>query len=1753
MANPPAPRKRTWRDAEGPAGKSRGGKAPWRPGSGSAPGGTPWWQTRGGKLFLVVSAIVGVATCIVVWLYYIQPIQPPPVVLIGADYAENLAVSHNVPGMRGLDALKVWAGKDAEWNKNVSDLPLEQGVEKELEEKLRRTWGLQHAPDKVMIFISGHGVARCSKVDNTLVPFLVPEHADLAKPDPLIPLESFLNVLEKNLPDSTLKLLILDATQMDVHWPLGQLHNYFVRAVTDLAKSKKVPNLVVILSSDDGQRSWTAPAWGQTVFAHYVLEGLKGAAEEQRTDGRVDAQELFDYLRKSVHEWSRRARARSQTPVLVNFDPQHAPQEMLLVARAGVNPQDSEERRIPPTTTSDKEKDKPKEPPPQELEQEVNKKLSEAWGQCQDLETGFPHPAVYTPHLWRLYRDLLVRCEELLRAGAADKAKAILEKADTLRGKINDDRALRRDSLQLTLAMPEALGLSPNEKQDAALSTFKKEVWENPPPKDHKPVEKLLKVLEGSNRLQQNLVRCCAMDCIVRGVAENPEQRWRQGRVLLRELEDADRATSCPAAEAHYTTMLFEPYSYSMSKGASAEPLVLRGSPSWPLLKKSLQVRLLAERAALGLEEANEQVAKRAAYSEQILPWIQASIEKADQKRRQAEDYLFTSQAQDWARAAEWFGEAQARYQDAQTLAQSIRTALYQRDTVLAMLPYYTRALAEQDTEHARAMAESLFPCWTRLHELDHRLDELPAGSQVAEINKLTEELQQHYTKLKAVQPTDAAGYPDIQDSWHEIEAILTIPFARNRLREELRKRSQDIDHTLHEKALREAAKGRSEDSASTADPKQSMQAAYRQAELALAVLGTQMDGSKTIKDKIAVQAEDPWQITEIGQMIGDKFNGMPSEANKLTRAASVAELEEAEKNLRKAAGYARRIGGASVDTDISAPETKMITDPIGDLRRVLIHNLLCWQAHRTYLDYWAAAPQPGSGPAGPHYFRQAGRMFLKDAQDLVANKKWKESEKEDPRLIPARKESELIEKAPEVALLWKEEYTKTPPHAGNDEYRPVDEHPLRRIYRLRGPRQENGPEAVPGEPVWWEEEESGQKTTLMSPRKLEKFETDFQRTVDYGSFEDDNQPIRDHRVMGLFRGHRCVAQTRIYPRRKPDLTLSVEPLPETAHLAVQTEKQFFNAFGADKTALSIVLDCSGSMNEPTADRVTKRWKKATDALRQVLSKVPDNVWISLRVYGAQEYGQHSIHTVWSLQQWDRKTLGEKMRTLENLTPAGSTPLIAAICEAGDDFEERNFEVRTIVAITDGVDNHFHSPTGSPYANRMHAGRPDTMAGLLQREFGKDRELQLHVIFVDIDGTKLENTEKKDYDEFREALPTIHAQSHAVSSTDLAEELTRSLLHLHYKIEPDGSRNTDESYKPEAISEGGEDLRPIELKDAGYYTIRVPGVPSLKQDVWLGRGDALLLQLVPPRKGDRGVEFHRGLYAESSLLANWDFKPSQRFGPGKKPEERPWLLGAMKNRQVEGTMQLTLMATLEKDVRVHKDTLRQIHPAWYWFEVPPPKEAKSNSPCLTVHRKPYYPAPAWRLDLDPWPQSSPAPTLHAWWIEDEKELPKEAPQRYTLSRGHDFSNLDMDSHIVCRLAGEPTKSQRLDVESIKIETLKLEVHHQVQEKQGLVVRLRYTGKDFEGPFVARLRDFEHRIDEKLRGTEHRFDFVAGKSTSIFWPMLPDTLDSIQTIEIFSVPELKKEAEKRLTFGSLELTSPSTSAKDEPPTLIRVPD
>jgi len=142
---------------------------------------------------------------------------------------------------------------------------------------------------------------------------------------PIIELTEVLASLQKS-PASNV-LLLIDAGRLGPNWRLGHLSNDLPTQLRSEIEGQDLGNLHVIVSTDAGQASWTIEQQRRSVFSHFVLEGLAGAADgwhatessairnDATTNRRISCSELFYYLSHHIKQWAQHNRGATQSVV----------------------------------------------------------------------------------------------------------------------------------------------------------------------------------------------------------------------------------------------------------------------------------------------------------------------------------------------------------------------------------------------------------------------------------------------------------------------------------------------------------------------------------------------------------------------------------------------------------------------------------------------------------------------------------------------------------------------------------------------------------------------------------------------------------------------------------------------------------------------------------------------------------------------------------------------------------------------------------------------------------------------------------------------------------------------------------------------------------------------------------------------------------------------------------------------------------------------------------------------------------------------------------------------------------------------------------------------------------------------------------------------------------------------------------------------------------------------------------------------
>jgi hypothetical protein len=1619
-----------------------------------------------------LASVAAVAAFIVVILWPRPPLHVH-LLLVHAGYETNLAVPHNAAGRQATADLERWAHETNAHQNGHGGL-----IDVHREELLRDgdavAEGLRgcRAPTLV-VFLAAHGG------DGENGPFLFRHDADLKDDTSFYRLDHVLEELAR-LPAATKKLLLVDATQSEAHLPSGQLYNGFIRSLkSHRDRIHEVPNLVVICSSDEDQHSWVAPEWRRSAFAHFVLQGLRGAADRPEAgnrNGRVDALELFHYTKDRVARWARHNRAAVQTPILIGDEK--------VAARLEIVPAESgDEDEVPPLAES----------------LDGIKEIREVWTECERLRQSVPSPAAYAPDLWRKYLDAALRHEQLLRAGDAEHAGQLRKLLGEL-GQAITRRGIPEQlpSSLLTLAMPPTFGVSLSAAEAEKVSAL----W-----KDVKPEEaegKLAALDKGASAGRKSLLRLAVMEAILREAEKNPAKLSESCRFLAAANE---HALPLPV-EAHFLAML---HPLADRGGTSRVAALLAREPK--LVRRALEVRRLAEQAALGLApepgeeesqpETEEQRRVRReertalglttearestylpAYSEQVVPHIRSVIEEADARRRRAEDLLFTSDGDRWAEAGRLLDEAATRYQQAQQQAVSLRRALMAQHIALVELPFYTRCGLVRE--------ETLASAWERTHALVRKSAEAEGGLDAA-----SGELLRALAKVRSeVDAYAGRAFAQTQHAWHDIEDLFQVPFLAAGQRANLVEQSRRLSHRLNAETAQatEAGGVRSEENA----------AVLRRARLALAVLGPDWVASHR-EDAEEVRRAGPGdrhsRLGRVGAALGRTLQLLPERVQEVTDRAARETPDEAARSLDEAVHDARRLEGAAV----GAP--RLTADPVGEQRRVLMHDLLCWQAERTFRDFWAA--EKSDEDAEKPYYREAARLFLKDAESLILPAaRALEGREREARLGSIERLRGLLDRDlhRRLVLRWQEGDAK--PHRGDAEVNLADEAILQRSYLF-----DSATGMPSGEPVVWAEYETG-----LVGKEQEK-----QHRTRGGFGKPMPFPIVPQReaggtarqtVWGLFRGHAARVVTTVHFHGEPDLIVEQPPTPPRGRIGMQTR-----VAEAGNTALALVLDCSGSMAFPVKDSKQTRFEKLTAALFDVMASVPEGVPVSLRAFGG--FGNASgseTRLVWGPRPWRRAALGNgtaKPVTLDELRQevgrlaaqlSGGTPLARAVWEARDDFPKDFDGFRTVVVLTDGVESGFAEDGALP----KKAG--DTPGRFLTRELA-DSGVVVNVIGFALEELK---TEERDLQkEFVEAISTLGGSYEDVrSDRPLGSAIERAVRRMRFQVDADegtaapGELPKDPVDISSADEAADENWRWSPFLAAGRYAVRVRASRRAERPVLVNAGDSLLLDLFRTRDGR--LALRRALYADSLQVQQHRHVSGRQRVPVRDGVE--WLLAVHQNEPRDS--ELHLMATLERDEGpgTPRAALQQVRPRLAWFEVPAP----GGGPVpMRVTALAGYPAPAWGIVLPRWPANT-APTLDAWWT--EADLP---PAR-TLKRGDDFVIGDPSSRIIDGVwAIDREKQASLLVESVELERRTFELSPGRREEVScLVVRLSYDPKG-EPYFV--------QAPPAVLGQEHRFYRRAGKYTGIYWPVSEDEVRGLTALHLVSVANLKQKGLRTRDF------------------------
>lgn len=1673
-----ASKKRSWRDDSTPKAPQQGRIRNWQDKPEKTIGG-PAISRRTKILFAAGGLLVGVVAVLIV-IFWPEGIDPPRLVLIGAGYETNLSLPHNVHGQRALNELKGWAeAHNKDWGgqkeKGIDihhhDLTTQEDViAKSLE---------GYTGQSVVVFLSVHGGAD----QNGAYIF-----ADDATPGPefnanpdkvLYRLDRVFSALEK-IP-KTKKLLILDATQVENTWGFGMIKNEFAEALANDPRVKQIDNLVILSASGPNERSWVSEEYGRTIFGHFVVEGLKGAADKDKEvgnrDGRITTLELAKYVQSEVEHWVRENRGAIQKPVL--FDANNVADEMDLVLVA-----EDYQEPVPAKYSRPSE-------------------LKSAWEERFRLEREVPAPMVYTPHLWRRYQDALLRYEALLLAQDPVNAEAMKRVVDETARAIRKGQRLQELALTCSLSAPGAMEFHMDDTTAKKLKGEFLALWNEPTTQAEDYRRRLVDpVTEGA---PQQMARLRLIGLLLEEATRGDQGVFQRVCGILATLDDV---TDPRPIEAHYALQLQRGL-YDKKVGAEVGPI------DYNLVHSSLSLRHLSERTSFALPTEPFASSPIASYSEQIHPWIQARLQEADKARRLGEDYLFVG-TKGADNAGQNLKQAEQIYKSLQERIPQIHEALTLRDRAAAELPYYTAWLAgkKYHLDHddiTASLEKEVIALWEKLHALTQMLQD-PDSVEMDRMTKLIADIKaqldvdREKSLASEFQKTVKQNRTIVQRNWHEINDLLKVPFIDPDRRLELLATMHQISAHLEEESRTKETEtpGLTE----AENEKLTINAAKRQSNLALAVLGSQSPEAKVV-------ANSQWTALSVGDQIGKGLRRVANQTVQSTESGLKANLDTATTGLKEASSLVRLLDGGLGQAWIEQ-------NPVQLLRQVEQYRLLVWHTDRTYQDYWASLDE------GSRYYRKAGSVYLSEARNVLPMGDNLTEEERTTRLSDvAKQQAQLDIEQNDYAIhrLKGAHFLAASPttHITDEAFVPM-------VFGIKG-----APSNPEGRPVIWAQAGPGltfREKTPAERQSLSRVTANPEETktlYDLIPMSPPDLRAKDESEMvvhGFFRGRYFTQRTPIWLHYRPDLVSLQPEKPRTASVAVQAPEELIRKLSAVNSHLVIVLDCSGSMQNPPKGGTGRRFTLVLDALDQALQLLPEGITLSLYTFGAKEDGDGNVNKRWDKIPWQgrdtqRTTLMRELRGLDNAADLlWFTPLVKALYEVRNDFPQTEEVAKSILVLTDGVDQadragnlHFPRGLGDPYQ------RGDSIEQFLTKAYPRDRDFKRQKgfgVYVSVVGVEVEDKDEAKRAEFEKAITAIGGDYFNVTNAkrDLANALAKALFRIKYFVEERSG-----TVPPDKLPQDGADVSPVQA-NLRPVTGLLPGTFDLSlkktkaqagrdQRIRLDPGDCLVLRLTSLEQ--KSQVFRRVRYSEID----------RRLVPHRQLAGDPWHLEVRQNQRVQNLETrdgYEGMITLDKEIefRDDKKDAFQPSPGMIWMSLRSTLQPGGEPQVVSGLRfNPlyHYPAPAWGLYVKDWPRSH-RPVLDVWWTEEDKPL----IPAVTLERRREFQNLaDLFQKTVRANLTETTQTD-VTVESVLIEQRKVEIAPGKfrENEDALVVRLSYP--DGNKPFFAQL---PQEIAQELKGQEHRFYTESGKYTGIFWPVSEEVALQLRSLNVMSVEELKR--------------------------------
>ncbi|MCA9262472.1 MAG: hypothetical protein KDA60_01440, partial [Planctomycetales bacterium] len=270
------------------------------------------WRVGAGMLF----AIALLATLYVTVLRV--PARTPVLFITATDYQEPLPP--NAWAAEDLAAFEQLDGDTLDVFRVSLDGPMSERLQ-----TIRQAIGqiADRHPSQLVVYVNLYGT-----VDGNGRPCFLTPASEPLDTSTWLPLDTLVELVTPDALQQCHTMFAIQATRQQSNWAIGMACNTFAERLAETFPDD-APHMSLISATSAYEVCADSQTLQQSVFTHYLVRGLAGAADQSPQSGDqnnlVSIGELAHYVRSEVSTWVQTHRGRSQTPFWLGKSHEHQP------------------------------------------------------------------------------------------------------------------------------------------------------------------------------------------------------------------------------------------------------------------------------------------------------------------------------------------------------------------------------------------------------------------------------------------------------------------------------------------------------------------------------------------------------------------------------------------------------------------------------------------------------------------------------------------------------------------------------------------------------------------------------------------------------------------------------------------------------------------------------------------------------------------------------------------------------------------------------------------------------------------------------------------------------------------------------------------------------------------------------------------------------------------------------------------------------------------------------------------------------------------------------------------------------------------------------------------------------------------------------------------------------------------------------------------------------------------------------------